>query len=221
MPTDQQLPISLFSSPWQQPFYWLTILDALCKWNHTVFILLLFPYFIKHNVLKVHPCSYMLQNSLLFLNSCRVYPRILFYFIFIPFLLVLLRRNWHATLFRVKLYSIVTFHIYCEMITMMFGWYPSSHIDAKNKKKEQNLFFLAMRSFRIYSLNFQIYHTAALPTSMTLYPISPILTCNRKFVPWTTFIQCPSRLSYTSGNHKSGLFSWVWSFFFSFFRCYV
>ena len=44
----------------------LTTLGPLCKWNHTIFVLLCLAYFTQHNALKVHPCCSMCQDSFLF-----------------------------------------------------------------------------------------------------------------------------------------------------------
>ena len=52
-----------------------------------------------------------------------------------------------------------------------FSERPSSRIDT-NKRERENIFPLVMRTLRTYSLNFPVYHMAALATVIMLYTTS-------------------------------------------------
>ena len=80
---------SLFSpppSPWQPPFYFLSLwiwLGTSCQWNHTVFVFLWLVYFTQH-VLKIHSCCNILEfYSFLRLNYIYIYIYIILLNIFI------------------------------------------------------------------------------------------------------------------------------------------
>ena len=58
-----QTPFLLLPTPGNFLSISLTTLGTSCKWNHTAFVLLCLACSTWHNVLKVHPCCSILQNS--------------------------------------------------------------------------------------------------------------------------------------------------------------
>ena len=72
-----------------------------------------------------------------------------------------------------------------------------------------------MRTLRIYSLNFHVYHRATLTTSScTLHPSSYLVTGSLYLL--TTFIQFHLPSAPDSNNHKSDLFFFEFGFHFVF-----
>ena len=80
-------------------------------------------------------------------------------------------------------------------------------IQIQNKRK-RNLFSLVMSTFRIYSLNFCIYHSAVLIIFIMLYiiPLVLIYLTMGNFYLLITFFHFTLPLLPASGNHESGLF---------------
>lgn len=88
----------------------------------------------------------------------------------------------------------------------------------KKKEEKKNIFFLVMRTLRIYPLsNLQIYHIAVLPIVIMLYISSsvPAILINGSPYFLNNFIHSPTS---AFGNSKSDLFFYELGFdwFFSF-----
>lgn len=124
------------------------------------------------------------------------------------FYLVLLRYNWHTTLYKFKVHSIITWPTYTEKL-----------LTASSMTIVIKIFFLVMRNFRIYSFNnFQIYYTAVLTVVIMLFLTSPViifLITGRLYV-LTTFIHSHFKLQ--SISHLKKWWLKIQIFFCTFFK---
>ena len=79
-------------------------------------------------------------------------------YVFIWIFLPVVRYNWHTTLYKFKMYSIMIFLTSWNDYHIKFSEHPSFHRDTKEKRKKK-YFFLMMRTLRIYSqqLSYRIY----------------------------------------------------------------
>ena len=89
----------------------------------------------------------------------------LFSIMFCSILQVLLRYNWHTVLYKFKV-------VYVWLTYIMKWWSQLTQwtsIISNRYKGKKNMFFLVMRTLRIYSLNLPIQHTAVLINHVVHY----------------------------------------------------
>ena len=76
------------------------------------------------------------------------------------FFSILLRYNYYTSLYKLKVHSIMMWHIYCNMI-IATNLLNIHHLILYKKRKRENVFSIVMRTSRIYSLSSSsVCHTA-------------------------------------------------------------